>query len=269
MITKPRLLSATCAALAVALATGTASAQSPDTPTDPANPEPGQPTPGDTTPPSDPAATPPPIQQETPPAPPPAQSTREDYEEEPSWRSGRFRDLGIAVSAGGGVTDFTDDTLRDTTGPAGAWAVRVAVGTRAPLTLEASYFGSAQEIDALGLDDDAVLVGNGIQGALRVNVAPTLPLSPFVFAGLAWTHFDVTNTNTNTSAISDSDDLLEIPLGVGFGTTVSGLALDVRGEFRYATRENMVPDLGGILGEGDDYSPMHRWGVAATLGINL
>src|SRR5690606_16351422 len=59
---------------------------------------------------------------------------------------------GISISLGGGVSGFVEDEMRDTTDDGGQWDVRVAAGLRGPIALEASYLGSAQSIDALGLD---------------------------------------------------------------------------------------------------------------------
>ena len=60
---------------------------------------------------------------------------------------------GIGVSLGGGVAGFTQDDMRDTTDDGGAWGVRVAFGTRSLFGVEAEYIGSAQNINALGLDN--------------------------------------------------------------------------------------------------------------------
>jgi hypothetical protein len=202
----------------------------------------------------------------TPPSapPPPVTVASED-------RGGMMGDMarvGFSLSLGGGVTDFIDDQMRDTTGLGGAWAVRATVGTKTPFGVEASYIGSAQEIDALGIANDAVLVSNGLQGALRLNAATRAPVTPFLFGGVAWRRYSLANTNTNTSAISDSDDLVEIPVGLGIGGSWMGLGYDVRGELRYAFAEDMVPEISAGRDTGGN-ADMHKWGVSATIGFGF
>ena len=148
------------------------------------------------------------------------------------------------------------------------WGVRVTFGTRSPLALEASYIGSAQRIKSLGLDDNAYLVGNGVQGALRFNTTIDLPVQPFLFAGGAWRRYDLANTATNLSDVDDVDNVFELPLGVGVAGRASGLMIDVRGEFRPAFDEDLVPDVDGAA-TPTGAVPMHRWGVNANLGYEF
>jgi hypothetical protein len=190
---------------------------------------------------------------------------------------GLMSGIGIAVAAGGGAGGFTNNEMRGTTDVGGDWDVRVTFGTRSPLALETSYIGSAQRIQALGLDNDAVLVGNGAQGALRLNATIDLPVQPFIFAGAAWRHYNLSNANTNTSDVADSDDVLEIPMGVGIAGHLGGLIVDLRGEFRATTMEDMVPEAAGTnndvedaVGVDEDNSAaMHRWGAKATIGYEF
>ena len=176
--------------------------------------------------------------------------------------------VGFSLSFGGGVADFTDQVMRDSTGVGGTWAVRATLGTKTPLGVEGSYIGSAQSIDALGINNDSVLVSNGLQGALRLNAAIGAPVTPFLFGGVAWSRFDLANTGKNTSALSDKDDLLEIPVGLGIGGSYKGFGYDLRGELRFATNEDMVPELSAGRDTGK-HADMHRWGVNATLGYGF
>lgn len=166
--------------------------------------------------------------------------------------------LGIALSAGGGTSGFTSDALRGSTNVGGDWDVRATFGTRSLLAVEGSYIGSAQSLSTLGVDSSATLVGNGVQGALRLNGTINAPVQPFVFAGAAWRRYDLTNTSTNTSDIAGSDDVLEFPMGAGVAGRWMGLILDARGEFRIATNEDLVAN-----------ESMHRWGVNANVGYEF
>src|SRR5215831_9730674 len=57
---------------------------------------------------------------------------------------------GVAIMAGGGVTDFTEGATRSETSTGGSWTARLAFGTRSILGFEASYIGGANNINALG-----------------------------------------------------------------------------------------------------------------------
>jgi len=194
--------------------------------------------------------------------PPPPAPVVVETEAERTW----FERAGISVAAGGGVAGFTSDEMRDATNDGGMWDVRVTLGSRSPLAFEGSYIGSVQEISALGLDNDALLMGNGAQGALRFNFTQDYAVQPFVYGGVAWMRYDLTNEDFNTSDISSSDDVLEIPVGAGIGLRSSGFLVDVRGEFRGATEEDLMPTF--ETGEGED-AAMHRYAVKATLGYDF
>lgn len=204
----------------------------------------------------------------TPPPPPaetnvyvaPAPTTYEPVYVEP--RRSMYDRYGIAVSLGGGVEGFTGDTLRNTTDPGGGWNVRLIAGLKSPLALEASYIGSAQNIDALGLSGNALLVGNGAQAAARLNLTGGMRVQPFVFGGAAWKHYQIMNESSNTSDLVNNDNVVEFPLGVGFGGRYRGLLLDLRGEYRIATQADLVsrtsPD-----------ARMDRFGVNASIGASF
>ncbi len=169
---------------------------------------------------------------------------------------------GIAVSLGGGVEGFTGDTLRSTTDPGGGWNVRLGVGLRSPLALEAAYIGSAQNIDAFGLSGNALLVGNGAQADARLNLTGGAAVQPFVFGGAAWKRYQIMNASSNTSDLVDRDDVIEFPLGAGIDGRYRGLMLDLRGEYRIATNADLVsrtnPD-----------ARMDRFGVNASIGASF
>jgi hypothetical protein len=178
---------------------------------------------------------------------------------------------GFAISAGGGASGFTGDALRGATNAGGDWDVRLTFGTRTPIAVEASYIGSAQSLNALGLDSDAMLVSNGAQGVLRLNGTIDLPVQPFIFGGLAWRRYDITNTNTNTSDLSGTDNVVEIPVGVGVAGRFNGLILDARGEFRPTLDNDLMRDIGpdNGFGSNDTFAAMHRWGVNASVGYEF
>jgi opacity protein-like surface antigen len=181
----------------------------------------------------------------------------------PAEEEDAFARYGIGVSLGGGVDGFTSNDMTDFTDVGGSWNVRIDVGMNSILGFEGLYIGSAQGIDAIGLDPDSVLVGNGVQGNVRLNLLD-YAVQPFAFGGVAWRHYDLTNSDFNTSAIADSDDVAEFPIGAGIGVRYAGFTLDARGEYRWATGGDMVPLL-TVNGVTDDAN-MNRWGVNANIG---
>lgn len=202
--------------------------------------------------------------------PPPADTTVVIADTEPEYDA--MDRYGITVAIGGGTGGFTNDGMKTATDFGGNWDVRLSFGTQSPLAIEASYIGSAQSIQALGLDEDAILVGNGAQAALRLNGTFDLPVQPFIFGGAAWRRYDVTNADFNTSAVNGSDDVLEIPVGLGIAGKWSGLVLDLRGEFRPTLDNDLVPNFEVDPDEdfgNDDFAAMHRWGVNASVGYEF
>jgi hypothetical protein len=206
-----------------------------------------------------------------PPPPPPQPTTtvivpapKVVVHERPYWER-----MGFALQAGGGASGFVDSSLRDSTNPGGDWGVRATVGTKSLLGVEASYIGSAQGITALGVDNNAMLVGNGVQGALRLNGTFDFPVQPFAYGGAAWRRYDVTNTSTNTSDIANRDDVLELPLGIGIAGHFHGALLDARGEYRFARDENLVRNTAINQLDNTSFASMNRWGVNANIGYEF
>lgn len=172
--------------------------------------------------------------------------------------------VGVSLTVGGGVFGFTDQAMRDTTASGGMWDVRAAIGTHSPIAVEAAYIGTAQNINSVGLDDGAMLLGTGVEGIARVNLAPNQVVNPYFFGGAAWKRIDLTNTDTNTSDVQEVDNLIEIPVGVGLGYRMSGFVLDGRAELRMATEEDLIrndPDTEDVR--------LHTWTAGAKLGYEF
>jgi len=209
-----------------------------------------------------PAPTPPaPVAQAPAPAPMPMPAEEPPHE---MW----YQRIGVGLAVGGGGGDFVGDDLRNTTGTAGNWEVRATFGTKQYLAGEVSYIGSAQSIDAIGLSNNADLIGNGVQGALRINVVRAYPIQPFLFIGAAWRHYDLTNTNFNVSDVQDSSDVFEMPFGVGFAGYYRGFMLDVRGTYRGAWGDNLIPD-NDLVDQNTLLGDMDRWDATGSIGMEF
>ena len=153
--------------------------------------------------------------------------------------------IGMGLSLGGGVTDYVGEA-DDFTSPGGNWEARYILGTRTVIGGELAYLGTANGLNTLGVEDNAVLMSNGGEGALRVNFL-TDELQPYVLGGIGWKHFNVVNMDVNTSDIRDSDDAMTVPLGVGFAYRYSNVFADLRGMYRPA----FLADITTSGGEDD------------------
>ncbi|HEY0708696.1 MAG TPA: OmpA family protein [Polyangia bacterium] len=172
--------------------------------------------------------------------------------------------IGVEAMLGGGVTGFVDEQARNFTDPGGSWEARLSVGTRLPVSVEAAYVGSAQNIEALGLSDDAVLVGSAAEATARVNFTRQLKVQPYIFGGVGWQHYEMTNEGANTSALTADDDLFTIPAGVGISfRLLKGLVLDVRGTFRTAFDEELMNAPYAATGQD---AKLHTWDAGARIG---
>lgn len=171
--------------------------------------------------------------------------------------------FGMSLSLGGGVSDFIDDDAEDITDVGGAWDARLAIGTRSILGLEAAYVGTAQDMDALGLDDDAVLVSNGVEALARLNLG-NYALQPYVVGGVGWTRYEIVNEDFNTSAIESQDDIVTVPVGAGLNARLGGgFLVDGRFTYRAAFNDNLIDAT--TNGSGD----LDNWNVTARLGYEF
>lgn len=184
----------------------------------------------------------------------------------PAARWAPRSNIGMSFMGGGGVTNFTGDTASDATSVGGSWDVRFAVATRRWVGFEASYVGGTNSINnVLGTaENNSRLTRNGLEGALRINAplyAKSTLLSPYLLGGVGWNSYYVSNFNAGTSDISfrtGNDNVVSVPLGVGFAVGYKGFIADVRGTFRPTYDQQIFLngssstltnwDAGGMLG---------------------
>ncbi len=192
------------------------------------------------------------------------------YGNEPAPSEGQYtaetwaHDVGLGLSVGGGVEDFSGSTMRDTTGTGGSWTARLTFGTHSYIAGEAAYIGSAQSIQRLGLASNSELIGNGAQADLRINGTTNYPVQPFVYGGAAWRHYSLNTSGTNFSDVIDHADAFEVPLGVGVAGYVEGVMLEARGEYRFGWADH------DIVTQANGGTPlMDRWGVTGNIGYSF
>ena len=182
--------------------------------------------------------------------------------------------IGISTILGGGVTGFTDKTMRSTTSDLGGlWDLRVTLGSHLPLALDIGYVGSATNINGLPAGNKGTLIGTTVEGAIRWNVLPHFAWTPYVFAGMGWQRYDVTQTSVSLSdsGMNSQDNLLEFPMGAGIAWRTNGFVADVRGTFRATTDQNLVLTNGAttLTPTSGDFAKMHSWEASAALGYEF
>lgn len=169
-----------------------------------------------------------------------------------AWSDNRLQSgIGISAILGGGVTGFTDKTM-----------------------LDVSYLGQAMNINGLPAGRNGTLIGTTVEGAARFNVLPHYAWNPYVFAGVGWQRYDVTQTNVSLSdsGMNDKDNLLEFPMGVGFSYRSGGFVGDLRGTFRAMTDQDLVlkaPLNPDVALSSDNFAPMHTWEASAAVGYEF
>lgn len=153
------------------------------------------------------------------------------------------RRMGMGFMVGGGVNNYVND-LDAVTNTGGNWDVRAILGTNSRLAGEVAYHGTANGIGVLGMDNGAVLMSNGAEGAARVNLL-TKSLQPYVLGGIGWKHLSIENTDTNTSNVANRANAMTVPVGAGLAYKFGNTYADVRGMYRPSFLSNMVQDADG------------------------
>jgi outer membrane protein OmpA-like peptidoglycan-associated protein len=219
------------------------------------------------TPPEAPAepVAPPPVAVTPPvaPAPPPAEPMYEPVPAPVAHHAGPPSQLGIEASIGGGATGFIDSAVRNTVNTGGAWDARLTFGTRLPIAIEGAYVGTAQSINALGLTTNANLIGNGVEGDLRLNFT-NFKVQPYIFGGAGWTHYQINNSAINTSSVASSDNIGTVPLGAGISIRPSQVfIIDIRGTYRATFDEQMFDRV------TNSTNSMQNWNAYGRVGFEF
>jgi hypothetical protein len=176
--------------------------------------------------------------------------------------------VGTMLQVGGGVQNFTR-AARETTNPGGYWDVRGVLGTRSIIGAEAAYHGSAQDIDAVGLDEGAWLMSNGLEGALRLQApipaGDSALIQPYAFGGVGAQFYQLVNEGTNTSSVEDGDVVMDVPVGVGLAAGIGGATLDGRFTYRHTMGNELLGD--DLYGTSD--RALNNWSLGANLGFEF
>lgn len=177
---------------------------------------------------------------------------------------------GMSFVIGGGVMNFTDGDTRDVTNVGGTWEARFAYGTQSVIGVEAAYTGTAQNVDALGLDTSAALLGSSGTAALRLNVPGIEYVTPYAIAGIGFTRFDIINEDFNDSSLDDTETAVTIPVGAGVGFTYEGFLFDLRGMYRPSLQDDLlnIPE-DAIDNEHNGPLDLDTWSATAAVGVEF
>ena len=138
--------------------------------------------------------------------------------------------------------------------------MRATLGTRLPIAFEMAYVGTAQGMNALGLDTNAILLGSTAEGDVRINILRGR-VQPYVFGGVGYTYYRITNTAIATSDLQRTDNVLEVPFGAGLSWRLGqAFLLDIRGTGRLTTsttcsRTPLRPPTPGTLACTTGWAP--------------
>ena len=171
---------------------------------------------------------------------------------------------GRRIFVGGGFEDFTNNSLRRHDRRRRVLERAHHGGIRQIIGMEAAYVGNARTIDALGLNGNARLISNGLEGAVRLDIpivswSQRSLLEPFGFVGLGWSHYNLTNANLNVSNVASSDDIMTMPFGGGLAFGHGGFMAEARFTYRKTYYNNLV------TGGGD----LDSWGAGGQIGFGF
>lgn len=143
-----------------------------------------------------------------------------------------------SVAIDGGLTGFIDGDLRALVHDGESWGARVVFGSHEDIRIEVTYVGTHQGLDPTAGAD---LVSHGARGVLRINIAPWLEsVEPFLYFGGGWSRYHVQG-RTPGSPLEGSDNVIEIPFGVGVAHRAFGFSFDMRAGLEISSGGNLLP----------------------------
>ncbi len=161
---------------------------------------------------------------------------------------------------GAGLVDFTAPELRNRANVGGAVEVRLGVGSRSFLGIEAAYVGSFRG----GAAREHDLVTHGAEGIVRLQYphgAHGALVEPFAFAGLGFGRLEVRDAPAGEE---DSDDFGVVPFGAGVMLGSGRLLFDARLTYRKAFREDL-----SVSGSRRARASFDQWGLSAAVGFEF
>ena len=134
----------------------------------------------------------------------PAQATAEHQGQSDSDVRPLRGGAGMSLSAGMGVTGFSDDRIAALTNVGLGWDLRFLWGTRRPVGVEVGYAGTLRRAEAADLGENATLLSSELGSALRLQFGVDT-WQPYVFVGLGWKRFELLDQAGGADALSMRD----------------------------------------------------------------
>ncbi len=199
------------------------------------------------------------------PAPPVANYQQPPEHRKKRWRGNRvFSPYQISLTLGGGGGAYFNDRMQDALHGGGAWDARLVFGTRSFIAFEAGYIGTANALES-SFSNAPVLVGNGLEGNLRINLVPWR-VEPYIFGGVGYNHFNLVSRANDPIAASqfrDSDDEVLVPAGAGVSGYIGKHAtLDARFTYRAIFNSNILVTANNADIRLDQWTVLGRLGYA-------
>ena len=174
------------------------------------------------------------------------------------------QDVGIKVTAGGGVEDFVGHTMRHASNASGMWGIHAGIDLQKYVSVEAGYQGSASKINAPLGNAAETLMGTTIEGIARATAWPDSKFEPYAFFGAAWRHYGVSGSPTLAdSGMNSTNDLFQVPVGAGLSYKMGKWVADSRFTYRPSVNQSLIKESDG------NYAIMDTWSVGAGLGYKF
>ena len=170
-----------------------------------------------------------------------------------------YTPIGAYFLAGGGVSDFANEALRDSFKVGGAWDLRLGIGSRYFLGGELAYVGSARGGDGVGYN----LLSNGGEAVVRVQYPAKVSgwlIEPFAFGGIGFNRLTFLDDSTNR----DGQSIGTIPFGAGVMAGYRHMLIDARFTYRPAFGDSEV-----VLARTGVQENLHSWAVMASVGYEF
>lgn len=166
----------------------------------------------------------------------------------------------VVISAGAGAENFISGALRDVVGIGAGWTAGVSMGAPSAVRVEVTYHGSSQDL----VGEGGRLTSHGVQGLLRINIAPWWPVEAFFYTGAGWSRYAIDGM---TLGLERTDHVLDVPFGVGVAYRFGRFVADARAGVALANGADLMPFTDPASSAGGE--TMHRYTLRASLGIEL
>jgi hypothetical protein len=178
-----------------------------------------------------------------------------------STREGLVTPFGMYLLAGGGVTDFTESSVKNRFDVGGTWDLRLGIGSRYFVGAEVAYVGAVMSAGGDGAGSD--LLANGVEGVLRLQYPYATGrwlVAPFAFGGVGYSRRTLRDAPTG---FTDEDDVGVVPFGGGVTVGYDRLLLDARFTYRTQFDEDLA------LAAGEAPADLEQWAVGLSVGYEF